>query len=413
VNTSPLKSLYLLKEMNEDYYGDARSSAAQKGLVGYVNVFAPTELFYAMNIVPIFPENHAVFMQARKRTVSISSTSERVGFPSELCSYALCDLGYMLRGLDPEESPIGGIPKPDFLLTTNAQCGTLTKWFERMSEFYDIPLFLIDVPFTGGKSHDHHSKAYVKAQLHRLVHFLEEISGNKLDFDRLGEVIAISNETTGLWNKIIDSARHIPSPISVFDQFFCMAPIVSQRGTPKALHFYQELSRDIEERVHRKIGAIPDEKYRLYWDSLPLWHELKWLSKLLTSHGASLVSTIYTLPWAHFHLDPNDPLSSWTEEYVHYFDWHLNRRVDLILDLKEKYHLNGFIYHMDRSCKMFSTAIPEIKRAVQKKTGIPGHILEGDHGDPRFYTCDRIELGLSTYFDILGQQTLARAGRAQ
>jgi hypothetical protein len=56
---------------------------------------------------------------------------------------------------------------------------------------------------------------------------------------------------------------------------------------------------------------------------------------------------------------------------------------------------------------MFSTAIPETKRVVQEKTGIPGYILEGDHGDPRFYSCTHIEKGLTNYFDLLEERMRA------
>jgi len=270
-----------------------------------------------------------------------------------------------------------------------------------MSDHFHVPLFVIDVPYTGGKPDHEHCRRYVRSQLLELIAFLEELSGKRLDWDRLKEVIRLSNQTVSLWEKIIGSAKHIPAPISVFDQFFSMAPIVAQRGSEAALQFYQKLLAEIEIRVAEKKGAILDERYRLYWDSLPLWHELKWLFTLLTSHGASVVSTIYTLPWAEFRLDPDDPVSSWTDEYLHYFDWHLERRVDLILKLAEKYHLNGFIYHNDRSCKMFSTAIPEIKRIVQDRTGVPGYILEADHGDPRFYSREQIENGVAVYFEVL------------
>ena len=392
-----IQTLRLLKGINADYYNEAREAAREGNPVGFVNVFAPTELFYAMGIIPIYPENHAVFLQARKMTLEVLATTERLGYLPGLCSYALCDMGSTFA----KKSPVGGLPRPDFFLTTNAQCGALTKWFERMSEHFDVPLFLIDVPFTGGKSNNEHCKEYVRSQLIELISFLERISGKPLDNDELKETIEISNQTISLWQEIIDSAKHSPAPISVFDQFFSMAPIVAQRGTKIALEFYQNLKAEIESRVAKGIGTVPNEKYRLYWDSLPLWHELKWLSELLTSLDATLVSTIYTLPWAQFCLDPEDPVSSWTEEYVHYFDWHLNRRVDLILELKEKYNLNGFIYHNDRSCKMFSTAIPEIKKIVQEKTGIPGYILEGDHGDPRFYSREQIEKGLTYYFELL------------
>jgi len=396
-----IQTLRLLKKINEEYYEGARTAAKKGKKVGFVNVFAPTELFYAMDIIPIYPENHAVFIQARKMTLEVLKTPEKLGYQPGLCSYALCDLGSMLTG----KSPVGGLPKPDFFLTTNAQCGTLTKWFERMSAYYDVPLYLIDVPFTGGKSNNEHCNEYVRSQILELIDFLETLSGKTLDHSKLKEVIHISNQTISLWEEIIGSAKQIPAPISVFDQFFSMAPIVAQRGSRIALEFYQELKSEVDYRVAEGIGAIPRERHRIYWDSLPLWHELKWLSDLLTSHGASLVSTIYTLPWAQFRLDPGDPVSSWTEEYVHYFDWHLNRRVDLILELKEKYNLNGFIYHNDRSCKMFSTAIPEIKKMVQKRTGIPGFILEGDHGDPRFYSREQIEKGLNVYFELLEPST--------
>lgn len=270
-----------------------------------------------------------------------------------------------------------------------------------MSEHFSVPLFLIDVPFTGGKPDNKHCKEYVQSQILDLIAFLEKISGKPLNNGELEKTIEISNQTISLWQGIIESARHIPLPISVFDQFISMAPIVAQRGSQAVLDFYQRLKSEIDSRVAKGIGTVTEERFRLYWDSLPLWHELKWLSELLTSFGACLVSTIYTLPWAQFHLDPKDPVSSWTDEYVHYFDWHLDRRVDLILELKKKYCLNGFIYHNDRSCKMFSTAIPEIRRSVEEKTGIPGYILEGDHGDPRFYSRDQIEKGLTYYFELL------------
>lgn len=392
-----IQTLKLLRGINEKYYEEARNAAELGKRVGFVNVFAPTELFYAMDIIPIYPENHAVFLQARKMTAEITSEPQSLGYTPGLCSYALCDLGSAMTG----KSAVGGLPKPDFFLTTNAQCGTLTKWFERMSEFFEVPLYLIDVPFTGDKSPNDHCNAYIQSQLQDLVGFLEEISGNSLEKERLTQVINMSNETIALWADILNAATAIPTPISVFDQFFSMAPIVAQRGSTVALEFYKKLKTEVLERVERGLGTIPHEKHRLYWDSLPLWHDLKWISDLLTSFNACLVSTIYTLPWAEFRLDPENPFASWTEEYLHYFDWHLKRRVDLIVGQIERYHLNGFILHNDRSCKMFSMAIPQIKRFVQEKTGIPGYILEGDHGDPRFCSREQIEKGLASYFEIL------------
>jgi len=395
----PIQSLSLLKGMNAQYYEEARHAREMGKKIAFVNVFSPAELFYAMDIIPVYPENHAVFLQARKMTSQVTRVSESKGYLPDICSYALCDLGSIDSGI----SPIGGLPKPDFLYTSNCQCGTLTKWFEVLSRHYKVPLYLLDVPFGGKEGMDPNAHEYVKRQMEGLLVFLEGITGKPLDPDRLKGILQLSEETCGYWRDILESAVHRPSPLTVFDQFIAMAPIVSQRGSRAALEFYRELKVELDERIQSEIGAVPQERFRLYWDNLPLWHDLKWLSDLLASHGACLTASIYTLPWTSLHVDLQNPIESWTTQYLHYFDWHLERRVKLILGLKEKYSLNGFLYHSNRSCKMLSLSVQEIQKAVAEATGIPGLVLEADHGDPRFYSVDQIRYQLETYFDLLSR----------
>jgi benzoyl-CoA reductase/2-hydroxyglutaryl-CoA dehydratase subunit BcrC/BadD/HgdB len=132
------------------------------------------------------------------------------------------------------------------------------------------------------------------------------------------------------------------------------------------------------------------------------------LSELLASFGACLAATIYTLPWTSLGVDPANPLEGWANQYLVYFDWHLERRVKLILELKERYRLNGFIYHLNRSCKMLSLAAHEIKKAVAEATGIPGLVFDADHGDPRFYSLDQIRHHLEIYFEMLSHLESSR-----
>ena len=393
----PIQSLSLLKEINSQYYEEVRHAQELGKKIVYVNVFSPAELFYAMDIIPVYPENHAVFLQARKMTGEVTRFSEAEGYSPNICSYAFCDIGSVYSGI----SPVGGLPKPDFLYTSSCQCGTLTKWFEVLSRHYQVPLYLLDVPFSGKREFDNFAYDYVEQQMEELVVFLERIMGKRLDHDRLKEILRISEDTCGYWKEILNSAAQVPSPLTVFDQFVAMAPIVSQRGCPVALDFYKTLKSEIDERVRYKIGAVPVERFRLYWDNLPIWRELKWLSDLLASFGACLTATIYTLPWTSLDVDPENPLESWTNQYLVYFDWHLERRIKLILELKEKFFLNGFIYHSNRSCKMLSLVVQEIKKAVTEATGIPGLVLDADHGDPRFYSLDQIRHRLEIYFDTL------------
>ena len=141
----PIESLKQLKQINIDYYGAAHMANQNGKFIAYVNAFTPVELLYAMDMIPIYPENHAVILGARKMSVETAAAAEAMGYSMDLCSYAWCDLGSIKTGL----SPTWGLPKPDLLLISNSQCGTLTKWFEVLSRYYHAPMVLIDVPHSG------------------------------------------------------------------------------------------------------------------------------------------------------------------------------------------------------------------------------------------------------------------------
>ncbi|MGQ9655356.1 MAG: 2-hydroxyacyl-CoA dehydratase, partial [Thermodesulfobacteriota bacterium] len=66
--------------------------------------------------------------------------------------------------------------------------------------------------------------------------------------------------------------------------------------------------------------------------------------------------------------------------------------------------LDGFLYHSNRSCKMVSQDIPELRRAVTERTGIPGVILEADHNDPRLYAMETIEAQIESFLEMLGSR---------
>jgi benzoyl-CoA reductase/2-hydroxyglutaryl-CoA dehydratase subunit BcrC/BadD/HgdB len=159
-----------------------------------------------------------------------------------------------------------------------------------LSRHYQVPLFFLDVPFSGKRGSDAFAHDYVKKQMEELVVFLEGITGKRLDRDRLKEVLRISEETCGYWKGIVSSAAQIPSPLTVFDQFIAMALIVSQRGSSGALDFYKTLKSEIDERVRSRIAV--QQNVIDSTDNLPL-AELKWLSDLLASFGACVQRSIH------------------------------------------------------------------------------------------------------------------------
>ena len=90
----PIEALRALKQINIDYYGAAHMAKENDKFIAYVNAFTPVELLYAMDVIPIYPENHAVIIGARKMTPELAAAAEGMGYSMDLCSYARCDLGF-------------------------------------------------------------------------------------------------------------------------------------------------------------------------------------------------------------------------------------------------------------------------------------------------------------------------------
>jgi len=395
-----IKALGLLNDITANYWKDVRDAHKNNKKIAYVNATFPVELLYAMDVIPVYPENHAVAIEAKKQSVEITQVAEAAGYPMGMCSYALCDIGSVLSG----KSPIGGMPKPDFILHCNAQCDHITKWFEVLCRHYKVPFFLLDAVYVR-KEIDEDAVNYFFIQLEDLISFLEEQTGKSFDIDRFREVLTISQKTCDLWNAILGSAANIPSSITFFDQLIAMAPIVTQRGTKVAMEYYGKLKVEIDERVKNKIASIPGEKYRLYWDNLPIWYKLRGLSMALASYKACLVTAMYTEGWG-YHFDTSDPIRSMAENYIpiDVNTGDLEYRANKVVNIMDRYHLNGFIIHSNRSCKRVSIGQLDLKNMIVERTGINGIILDADHGDPRFYADERVNMLLETYFDTLEEK---------
>ena len=394
-----MNSRELSRVLTEQYLEEARTAHQRGKYVAYTTAVSPVEILVAHDFIPIYPENHAVSLITKRLCTELSEVVEKEGYTSHLCAYARCDLGYRETG----KSPTGGIPEPDFLLSCNAQCFTLVKWFEVLSRRYKVPMFVFDTPqwIRDGEARKEILN-YCVMQLRELIASLEEITGKKFDYDRLREVIRLSDRACRLYRRFLDMAAHRPSPITIFDALIHMAIIVYLRGTPQAVRYYETLVGEIEQKVKRGEAAIQGERFRLYWENLPVWFKFKDHFNLLASYGAVILTSLYVHDWAHEFDVNKDPLLTLAENYVSGFsNVTLEERADMALELFERYQLNGMIMFINRSCKAVSFAVHELKELLTEKTGLPALVFEADMGDPRFYSEAQVRTRIEAYLETL------------
>jgi benzoyl-CoA reductase/2-hydroxyglutaryl-CoA dehydratase subunit BcrC/BadD/HgdB len=384
------------------YYEDAHKAKAEKHPVAWVTSTTPIETLLAMDIVPVWPENYASVCAARQVSVKLCEKAEKEGFSRDLCSYSRCVLGSMFNEV--EALPEGGLPKPDFLVTTTCACDTHLKWFQVASRLYKTPLFLLDVPYNiSGADSQNVDKAHIDyygSQLQELFSFLEKHTGTKLDRVKLRGVLELSNRTSQLWMEIQDLRKTIPCPMDARDAFSAVFFMLCIPGTQAAVDFYITLRDEIRNRVKDKVGVIENEKYRLIWDNLPLWFNLK-IFEYLNSLGAVVVAEVFSHTWAGS-LDSSKPFESLARKYLpNMANSNIQRRIEIILNLVKEFNANGVVLPTNRGCRMMSIGETLVRDEVYRKLKVPSLIPDVDSSDWRNYNEEQIKSLFATFFETL------------
>ena len=388
-----------MKELMTNYYIEAKTTRQKP--IAWVTSGAPVEFLYAMDVLPIYPENYAAMCAASHQSVELMEAAEAAGFSQDICAYARTDFGAdILQG-----GPAAGLPAPHFLLCSTNICKTVIKWYEVVARKYDVPLFIVDTPFL----HDGLSRAlidYTISQFKDLEHFLADFLKRPFDHDRLIEVLSLSREASMYWRKMLYLCKTIPAPINSLDSFIHLGPIVTLRGTRECVDYYKYLYEEVAERARKKIGSIPDEKYRVLWDNLPVWFKMSRLGKFFEEKSCALVVTTYANSWGgldDYKEDPTgDVYTAIASAYLNvYINLGFKERIKYLAQLIEEFSLTGFIMHSNRSCKPYSVGMYRLQEELSKLTGKPGVVIEADQNDPRVYSDAQVETRLEAFIESM------------
>lgn len=388
-----------LKELISRHYLKGRFANGHKK-VAWITSGGPIELFTALDFFAIYPENHGAVCGIRRKAEEYCSDAEDAGYSRDLCSYARTDFGTMLTG----KTPVGRLPRPDVLVCCTNICQTVLHWYRVLAQHFKVPLILIDTPFLYDEASPH-TVRFVEKQMEKAVEEAERIAGRSLSEKRLREVTRYSKEAVLLWAEVMAMGKERPAPITAFDEFIHMAPVVEMRGEAFTVDYYAALLAELKHRVSQGIGAVKNEKRRLIWDNLPVWSRVRWLSELLARRGVSLVASTYTNAWGELGelVDPDRPLKSAAQVYLHPI---LNRstgyKLKVMRRMVDEYGAHGAILHSDRSCKPYSIGQIDQREKLSSEMNVPALLLEADHNDPRAFAEEQVATRVSAFLEVIG-----------
>lgn len=393
-----LTSKELLNQLVAKHYDDALTAKAEGRPVVWATSISPQELLETMDLTVVYPENHAAAIGARKGSMEFISYSEGKGYSSDLCSYARVNMGYV----DLKDAEAQNIPQPDLILCCNNICNTVIKWYENIAKELHIPMILFDTPYSYEYQISEESIQYMRRQFDYAIRQLEELTKKRFDYDRLSEVMEVSNSTCRWWKKSTELAMHKPSPLSGFDMFNYMAMVVCMRGNKDGETLFRLWYEELEERMKQNLGPWnnAEEKYRIMWDGIACWPHLATTFKTLKKYGVNMVASTYPDSW-NIRYEKND-LDALVRAYAsHYANRNIAYSVDNIAKIAEDYSLDGIIFHSNRSCKLMDFKQYEIQRQVQQRTGVPAVFFDGDQTDPRVFSDAQYETRIQALVELM------------
>ena len=403
-----LTSKELLNQLVAKHYDDALTAKAEGRPVVWATSISPQELLETMDLTVVYPENHAAAIGARKGSMEFISYSEGKGYSSDLCSYARVNMGYV----DLKDAEAQNIPQPDLILCCNNICNTVIKWYENIAKELHIPMILFDTPYSYEYQISEESIQYMRRQFDYAIRQLEELTKKRFDYDRLSEVMEVSNSTCRWWKKSTELAMHKPSPLSGFDMFNYMAMVVCMRGNKEGETlfrlWYEEagdametLLKEYKENHEKGTSTFrAEEKYRIMWDGIACWPHLATTFKTLKKYGVNMVASTYPDSW-NIRYEKND-LDALVRAYAsHYANRSIAYSVDNIAKIAEDYSLDGIIFHSNRSCKLMDFKQYEIQRQVQQRTGVPAVFFDGDQTDPRVFSDAQYETRIQALVELM------------
>ncbi len=373
-------------------YMDNMVKAQEGAFVVWVAIVVPVELFAGFeNVVYCVPESHAALCAGKGVGVPLCEEAEKMGYSMDLCSYARIDMGCHFN--DGKGSPAGGLSKPDMLVSDNNNCSLLVKWFDVYRREWKIPHYVLDIPFCY-EPQKPRDLEYIVAQFKDLINTIEELSGQKFDPDKMAEAWNNSLESTLQWRRFLQAAKHKPSGITAFDSFVQMAPTLTMRGTPELVDHYTMLADETQERVAQGDFPVPTEKFRLLWDGISPWHQLRKMSSRLNALDANIVGASYTycIGSTEGALDPVemeglDPFRQMARIQNFSVCPHgLTLRSKAMKQAIEDLNIDGVVFASNRSCKVYSLMQMDQQRFIQEELGIPTVMIDVDHADQRKYS---------------------------
>jgi benzoyl-CoA reductase/2-hydroxyglutaryl-CoA dehydratase subunit BcrC/BadD/HgdB len=245
----------------------------------------------------------------------------------------------------------------------------------------------------------------VVQQIKDMIPTLEEVSGQKFDIDSFRESIRLSRECSDRWEDVLGLGRSVPSPWTFFDECIHMGPAVCLRATQAPIDYYDALKEELEGRVTDGVAAVENERFRIYWEGMPIWGKLRALSEQFSELKSCVVVSTYCNSWIFSAFDETRPFESMALAYTEIF---INRnepwKQAYIERLVKDYKVDGIIFHDAKTCAANSNSRYGMPQRLEETLGVPTLVIDADLNDLRMYSEEATRTNIEAFVEQLEER---------
>lgn len=410
--------------LTRKWFSSLTEAARQGRGAAYVFVMGNmNEVLRTFDLPIVFPEITALQTAVRGTAEEYLKGSEDYGYSPDICGYLKADVAMHLRG---GEHPMGLIPKPSLVVTTNA-CNTYFKWAEIWERLHGAPIVTIDVPndraahcqSLKGDNNFRFEHSYVVGQIKDLIDACEQATGRKFDIDKFREHLGYANTMSHYWKKLLMLNTRSPAVFSALtDGLAYLGMANCFRATEEGAKYFEELYEEMEYRSANGIGAftrkdgkdVPlDQRFRLGFIGVPCYPIFRRFNEFFSDWGGIFVISSY-LKFASggtalgFEFDLANPIDSYAEGILMTVR---ATQTGILFDIPEiesessPFNLDGIVYHGVKSCRTASSGLADRRIHMAESRGLPTLLLESDIVDPRAVSQAQMKNRADAFFEGL------------
>jgi len=371
------------------------ADAVEQGMPVNWNSFCGSpEIFHAMGIPTIMQDEIGLFcavLPGKLNEKYIDIAHEHL-VADHVCSTQKIMIGATL---------CGDMPPPTMVVHAGQPCDSTLVTYSAIAQYLGVPLLTLDIP--GGK--DERVVQYVADELERMVAFVEEHSGRKLEDDKLREVMEFSNRAHEYSLKVNDLMKMVPCPLPRI----LASTLLDSAGTPEGVELYKNMYEYGKSVVETGEGYIPNQKLRAglfsTWvaadGTLFDWMEQEFgvivVNTMLgteTSRPTPDLSSRRKMMEGLARKQINAPMSR--ECWASIDDW-FGYAIPTCRDFK----LDVVVMTLHIGCKNMWAVQKLFKDRLADELGIPVLIVEVDFFDGRVFSPESIRAHISDFFNTM------------